>query len=261
MDFSRGLENKVILITGGCGDIGGATAAKLAELGAHVVIFDLFDQQAGEARTHELGGTAYRKVDQGDAGQVQDAVAAVAKEFKRLDTVIGNAGIGPGGNVIDMTEADWLEVLRVNLIGCAMLAKAGLKAMLAQDLDADGIRGKVLFTSSWVGDFPSPGADGYCVSKAGVNHMTRLIAQRHAPDRILANALAPGILDAGLTKKAAFQRDAELRKKFQSYIPLGEYGTAQQVADAFVFLCSRESNYMTGHVMVVDGGCTLTKRV
>jgi NAD(P)-dependent dehydrogenase (short-subunit alcohol dehydrogenase family) len=208
-----------------------------------------------------LGAAAYRKVDQGNAEQVQDAVAAVAKEFHRLDAVIGNAGVGPGGSVVDLTEQDWLEVLRVNLIGCAMLAKAGLKAMLAQELDADGIRGKILFTSSWVGDFPSPGADAYCVSKAGVNHMTRLIAQKHAPDRILANAVAPGILDAGLTKKAAFQRDAELRAKFQSYIPLGEFGTAEQVADAFVFLCSRESNYMTGHILVVDGGCTLTKRV
>jgi NAD(P)-dependent dehydrogenase (short-subunit alcohol dehydrogenase family) len=261
MDITRGLKDKVVLITGGCGDIGGATAAKLAELGARVVILDLLDEPAGETRTRALGAAAYRKADQGNAEQIQDAVAAVAKEFKRLDEGIGNAGIGPGGSVVDLTEQDWVEVLRVNLVGCAMLAKAGLQVMLGQEPDPDGIRGKILFTSSWVGDFPSPGADAYCVSKAGLNHMTRLIAQKHAPDRILANAVAPGILDAGLTKKAAFQRDAELRKKFQSYIPLGEYGTAEQVADAFVFLCSRESNYMTGHITVVDGGCTLTKRV
>ncbi len=261
MDNARGLKDKVIFITGGCGDIGGATGAKLADLGARVVIADLLDERAGQARAREVGAAAYRQVDQGNVEQVQESVAAVANEFKRLDAVIGNAGIGPGGSVIDLTERDWLDVLRVNLIGCAMLAKAGLKAMLEQEPDAEGIRGRILFTSSWVGDFPSPGADAYCVSKAGINHMTRLIAQKHAPDRILANAVAPGILDAGLTKKAAFQRDPELRKRFQSYIPLGEYGTAEQVADAFVFLCSRESNYLTGHVLVVDGGCTLTKRV
>jgi NAD(P)-dependent dehydrogenase (short-subunit alcohol dehydrogenase family) len=261
MDTTRGLKDRVVVITGGCGDIGGATGRKLAELGAQIVVFDLLDNQAGEARTREFGGAAYRKVDQGNAEQVQDAIAAIAGEFKRLDTVIGNAGVGPGGTVLEVTERDWLDVLRVNLVGCAMLAKAAIKAMLNQKSDADGIRGKLLFTSSWVGEFPSPGADPYCVSKAGLNHMVRLIAQTHAPDRILANAVAPGILDAGLTRKAAFQRDARLRQKYQSYIPLGEFGSADQVAHAFVYLCSRESNYMTGHIMLVDGGCTLTKRV
>ena len=260
MERTRGLKDKTILITGGCGDIGGTMTRKLAELGARVIIFDLLNKKAGEARTRELDGAAYRKVDQGNANQVQEAVAAVARKFKRLDVVIGNAGIGPGGNVLDLTESEWVEVLRVNLIGCAMLAKAALKAMLGQPIDAGGIRGKILFTSSWVGDFPSPGADGYCVSKAGLNHLTRLIAQRHAPDRILANAVAPGILKAGLTKNVAFRRAPGLREKLQSYIPLVEFGTAEQVADAFVYLCSPESNYMTGHIMVVDGGCTLTKR-
>jgi NAD(P)-dependent dehydrogenase (short-subunit alcohol dehydrogenase family) len=98
------------------------------------------------------------------------------------------------------------------------------------------------------------------VSKAGLNHFVRLVAQEFAGKRILVNAVAPGILNAGLTKKAAFQRDESLRQKYIDYIPLGEFGTAEQVAGAFVFLSSSESNYITGQILTVDGGCTMTKR-
>jgi NAD(P)-dependent dehydrogenase (short-subunit alcohol dehydrogenase family) len=123
MNALKGLIDKVVVITGGYGDIGGATAQKLAALGAKVVIFGLLDEQAGLARTREVGGVAYKKADQGDGAQVQKAIDDVAKEFKSLDIAIGNAGIGPGGGVLEATESDWLDVMRVNLIGCAMLAK------------------------------------------------------------------------------------------------------------------------------------------
>src|SRR5271157_2277319 len=117
MSDSRGIEDKVVVITGGCGDIGGATAQKLSALGAKVIIFDLLDESAGLVRTYELGGIAYKKVDQGDGAQVEQAIDEVALGFKRLDIAIGNAGIGPGGGVLEATESDWLAVMRVNLIG------------------------------------------------------------------------------------------------------------------------------------------------
>lgn len=257
---SRGLENKVVVITGGCGDIGGATALKLSALQAKAVLFDIVDGPSGEARKRELGASAFKRVDQAKTDELRQAIAEVAKEFGGVDVVIGNAGVGPGGNLLDLEDSDWEEVLRVNLIGCAQLAQAAVRQMLTQPLNRNRIRGKVLFTSSWVGHFPSPGAIPYCVSKAGLNHFVRLTAQEFASKGILVNAVAPGILNAGLTKKAAFERDPQLREKYLSYIPLGEFGTAEQVADAFVFLASSESDYMTGQILVVDGGCTLTKR-
>jgi NAD(P)-dependent dehydrogenase (short-subunit alcohol dehydrogenase family) len=261
MKDSRQLNNKVIAITGGCGDIGGATARKLSDLGATVVLLDLLDPKAGQSRMRELRASGYMKVDQSKTDEIRGGIADIARQFGKLDVVIGNAGVGPGGNLLDLTDADWEGVLRVNLIGCAQLAQAAVRQMLSQKPDkATKIRGKVLFTSSWVGDFPSPGAIPYCVSKAGLNHLVRLMAQEFAAKGILANAVAPGILNAGLTKKAAFQRDPKLRKKYLDYIPMGEFGTADQVADAFVFLCSGESNYMTGQILVVDGGCTITRR-
>jgi NAD(P)-dependent dehydrogenase (short-subunit alcohol dehydrogenase family) len=260
MNNSRGLEGKVMVITGGCGDIGGESARKLAALGANCVLFDIVDDSTGQSRMKELGASAYMKVDQGKTDEVRRGIADVAKQFGHVDVAIGNAGVGPGGYLLDLTDEDWESVLRVNLIGCAQLAQAAVRQMLTQPADDNGIRGKVLFTSSWVGDFPSPGAIPYCVSKAGLNHFVRLAAQEYAPKGILVNAVAPGILNAGLTKKAAFQRDAGLRAKYLGYIPLGEFGTAQQVADAYVFLSSAESNYMTGQILTVDGGCTITKR-
>jgi NAD(P)-dependent dehydrogenase (short-subunit alcohol dehydrogenase family) len=259
LENSRGLSGKVIMITGGCGDIGSETAARLSSFGARVILFDLLSENDGRTRARQLGAVAYKRVDQGNAEELQRAMAEVIQEFHRLDTVIGNAAVGSGGRLLDLTAPQWEDALRVNLIGCAMLAQFAVKQMLTQTPDSAEIRGKVLFTSSWVGSFPSPGAMQYCVSKAGLNHLVRLSAQEYAARGIRVNAVAPGILDAGLTRKA-FVGDPTLRSKFLASVPVGEFGTAGQVADAFVFLCSRESNYMTGQIMFVDGGCSLTKK-
>jgi NAD(P)-dependent dehydrogenase (short-subunit alcohol dehydrogenase family) len=256
---SRGLNDKVIVITGGCGDIGGETAARLSKFGTRVILFDLLGEDEGTARTRHLGGVAYRKVDQGNSEELQGAIEQVAREFQRLDVVIGNAAVGSGGRLLDLTARQWEDALRVNLVGCAMLAKFAVRHMVEQSPDSAGIRGKILFTSSWVGSFPSPGAIQYCVSKAGLDHLVRLSAQEYAAKGIRVNAVAPGILDAGLTRKA-FEGDQTLRSKFLASVPVGEFGTTDQVADAFVFLCSRESNYMTGQILFVDGGCSLTKK-
>jgi NAD(P)-dependent dehydrogenase (short-subunit alcohol dehydrogenase family) len=257
-DNSRGLKEKVIVLTGGCGDIGGATAKKLAALGARVVLFDLLEESQGKVRARELGAVEYQRVDQGDEANVAAAIAAVASRYGRLDTVIGNAAIGSRGGLADLTAADWERSLRVNVIGCALLGRAAIQHMLGQTPDREGIRGKLLFTSSWVGVVPRPGAIDYCVGKAALNHLVREAAQEAASRGIRVNAVAPGILDAGLTSQA-FQKEPALRDQFLALIPVGEFGTAEQIADAFVFLCSRESNYMTGQILIVDGGCSLTK--
>lgn len=258
-DNSRGLQGKVVVITGGCGDIGGETTKKLSSFGARVILFDLLSESTGAARTRELGGIAYKRVDQGNSQELQTAIAQVAEDFARLDIVIGNAALGAGGGLLDLTADEWAEALRVNLIGCAMLAQSAVKQMLEQAPDPAGIRGKLLFTSSWVGTYASPGAIQYCVSKAGLDHLVRLVAQEYAAKGIRVNAVAPGILDAGLTRNE-FERDPTLRQTFLASVPVGEFGTPEQIADAFVFLCSRESDYMTGQILFVDGGCALTKK-
>lgn len=183
----------------------------------------------------------------------------MSRDFGKLDVVIGNAAHLSIGRLLERTAQDWEQSLRVNVIGCAMLAQAAVVQMLQQSRDTDGVRGKILFTSSWVGSYPYPGSIDYCASKAALDHLARLVAQEYAAQGIRVNAVAPGILDGGASRRAVEEKP-ELRKMMLASIPAGELGTSDQVADAFVYLCSPESNYMTGHVLFVDGGCSLTKR-
>lgn len=259
MDNHRGLKDKVIVVTGGCGDIGGATTQKLAAFGAKVVVFDIRTPEAGRDHARRMGAVEYLKVDQGNDSEVHQGIEAVSRDFGRLDVVIGNAAHLSIGRLLERTAQDWEQSLRVNVVGCAMLAQAAVTQMLKQPLDEAGIRGKILFTSSWVGSYPYPGSIDYCASKAALDHLTRLVAQEYASQAIRVNAVAPGILDGGASRRAV-EKKPELRKMMLASIPCGELGTSEQVADSFVFLCSPGSNYMTGHILFVDGGCSLTKR-
>jgi 3-oxoacyl-[acyl-carrier protein] reductase len=259
MNADRGLRDAVIIITGGCGDIGSATTRKLAAHGAQVVVWDILENDIGKAHVKGLGGIEYRRVDQGSAEGVHQGIEDVSKRLGRLDVVIGNAVHASLGRLLDRTWEDWQESFRVNVTGCAMLAQAAVKVMLAQAPNADGVRDKLLFTSSWVGTYPYPGSIDYCASKAALDHLVRLVAQEYASQGIRANALSPGILKAGSSLKA-LERKPELLEMMLAAIPVEELGTPEQIADAYVFLCSKESNYMTGHVLFVDGGASLTKR-
>jgi len=259
MTDDRGLKDKVIVITGGCGDIGSATGRKLAKLGARVAIWDILDQAAGHAHVVGLGGVEYRRIDQGNPAEIHAGIEGLAKRLGRLDVVIGNAVHASLGRILDRTWQDWQQSFLVNVTGCAMLSQAAVKVMLKQSRDDGGVRGKILFTSSWVGTHPYPGSIDYCVSKAALDHLVRLVAQEYAADGILVNAVSPGILDAGSSRKA-LARKPELLKMMLAAIPSDKLGTPEQIADAYVFLCSGESNYMTGQIMFVDGGASLTKR-
>jgi NAD(P)-dependent dehydrogenase (short-subunit alcohol dehydrogenase family) len=259
MDDNRGLKDAVVIITGGCGDIGSATTRKLVAQGAKVIVWDILETEVGTAHVNGLRGIEYRRIDQGDANAVHAGVEDVAKRYGRLDATIGNAVHASLGRLLERTAEEWQESFRVNVTGCAMLAQAAVKIMLRQSPNADGIRGKLLFTSSWVGSHPYPGSIDYCASKAALDHLIRLIAQEYASQGIRANGVCPGILNAGSSRKA-LERKPELLKMMLAAIPAEALGTPEQIADAYVFLCSRESNYMTGHIMFIDGGASLTKR-
>ena len=116
-----------------------------------------------------------------------------------------------------------------------------------------------MFTSSWTAQHPLPGNMPYVITKAAIETMSRAIAQELAHEGIIANSMAPGILYAGLTKKLC-DTIPGLRDTLTDLVPLGDLGNARQVAEAYYFLCSDESNYMTGQVMTVDGGCSVIKR-
>jgi NAD(P)-dependent dehydrogenase (short-subunit alcohol dehydrogenase family) len=155
---------------------------------------------------------------------------------------------------VKLTEVDvdeWDKVMAVNLRAAMLLAQASARQMLAK-----GTKGQIIFTSSWVSETPWPEIGPYHTSKAGMNQLMRGFARELAESGIRANAVAPGIVGAGMAKHQ-WDTDPDYRARAQRAVPLGYLQPVETVADAFLFLCSSAASYMTGSVLFVDGGCSL----
>jgi len=256
------LEDKIVVITGGCGDIGKATALRLTKEGARVVLFDV-DLPASvrlELKTQfNSGVVTYSQADVTNQESLRAAFGNVIDKFRRLDVAIANAGIVRNQKFLEISFEDWQRTLDVNLGGAFLTAQLACRLMVKQEPSEKGIRGKILFTGSWVQDMPWPEGASYITSKSGVKMLAKTMAQEVAPLGIRVNVLAPGIVMAGLSKKI-YEADPRFRERVGEAIPLGEMQTAESVADAFAFLCSSDSDYMTGAVLVVDGGASLVRR-
>jgi NAD(P)-dependent dehydrogenase (short-subunit alcohol dehydrogenase family) len=168
-----------------------------------------------------------------------------------LDVAIGNAGIVESAPFLEVTRVQWQAHLDVNLSGCFNLGQSAARLMVER-----GTRGQIVFTGSWVGEIPWPEISAYCVSKAGVRMLARSMARELAGAGIRVNVVAPGIVMAGMARRQ-YETDPDYARRASVVIPLGEFGTAEQVAKATAFLCSRDAEYMTGSVLLLDGGASL----
>jgi NAD(P)-dependent dehydrogenase (short-subunit alcohol dehydrogenase family) len=241
-----------IAITGGIGDIGLAMAIELAGRGAHVSLIDRVSAQAAEPRLAEVaraGSCSYHAADVTDRDAVDDVMAAIDP----LDVVIGNAGIVLPAPFLEVTAHQWQQQLDVNLTGCFNVGQAAARVMVARQHP-----GKIILIGSWVGDVPWPDISAYSVTKAGIRMLAKSMARELAPYGIRVNVIAPGIVFAGMARQQ-YESDARYAKRASSAIPLGQLGTAEQIGKAAAFLCSRDSDYMTGSVLLVDGGASLFK--
>ena len=247
------LPGRVVVITGGCGDIGRATAAAFAREGAKVILVDLLSPSEARAAlgAADANPFVYVPCDVRDRAAVRDMIAAVESRYGGPDVAIANAGITRSTPALAVSQDEWAQVLDVNLGGAFHVAQEAAAAMVRQER-----HGVLLFTGSWVGEVPSRGLLPYCVSKAGVQMLARCLALELAPHGIRANVVAPGVLDAGVSAQI-FREFPERRAPFQKIVPLGTLGTAEQVADAFVFLASDAAAYITGTTLLVDGGASL----
>jgi NAD(P)-dependent dehydrogenase (short-subunit alcohol dehydrogenase family) len=252
---AEGIAGKVILVTGGCGDLGRATVQALVAEGATVVASDLYPPDEARARLGgwgDAGGIAhYVRADVRERPEVDAAIADIVARFGRLDIAISNAGVGRGIPFLDITPEDWAFHLDSNLTGCFHVGQAAAQQMVAQ-----GRGGLILFTGTWVQEIPWPEIAAYCASKGGLLMLMRCMARELAPYRIRANIVAPGIVKAGLAGRQ-YEHELQYRERVGKVIPLGEMGTPQQVAQAFVYLCSAAADYMTGTSLLIDGGCSL----
>jgi NAD(P)-dependent dehydrogenase (short-subunit alcohol dehydrogenase family) len=239
-----------IAITGGLGDIGLAMAIELAGRGAHVSLIDRVPEETAAPRLAEVtaaGTCSYHAADVTDRAAVEGVVAAIDP----LDVVISNAGIVLPAPFLEVTAHEWQQQLDVNLTGCFNVGQAAARGMVARRRP-----GKIIFTGSWVGDVPWPDISAYSVTKAGIRMLAKSMARELAPHGIRVNVIAPGIVFAGMARQQ-YESDALYARRAATAIPLGEFGTAEQIAKATAFLCSPDSDYMTGSVLLVDGGASL----
>jgi NAD(P)-dependent dehydrogenase (short-subunit alcohol dehydrogenase family) len=247
---TRALDGLGVVLTGGAGDIGVATCAELLQRGARVTLIDRKSEQEAEpwlARIGASASVAYRQADVRDRSAVEEALGAVDP----LDVAIGNAAVVESAPFLEITAEQWKTQLDVNLTGCFNLGQATARLMVER-----GTRGRIIFTGSWVQDVPWPEIAAYSASKAGLRMLARSMARELAPHGILVNVLAPGIVDAGLARRQ-LEAEPQYARRVAKAIPLGKLQTAEQVARAMTFLCSPDSDYITGAVLLADGGCSL----
>jgi NAD(P)-dependent dehydrogenase (short-subunit alcohol dehydrogenase family) len=202
---------------------------------------------------------SYVSTDVTDRTSLESAFRNIRQQHKRLDVVIANAGMVANQPFLEVTPENWKATLDLNLTGAFNTAQIAARIMAKQDPVEGGVRGKILFTGSWVQDMPWPEGTAYIVSKSGVKMLAKTMAQELASLGIRVNLLAPGIVMAGLSKKI-YEADPTFRERVGQAIPLREMQTAESVAASFVFLCSSDSDYMTGAVLLVDGGTSLVRR-
>ena len=239
----RGLRGKRTVITGGASGIGAATAARFLEEQARVVIIDR-QRDALDRINRELPGlTGTVMADVADRDAVDRAFAEVERLVGGLDVLINNAGISVRHRFVDISPADWSNVLRVNLDGVFHVAQACAKRM------TDGVIINMGSTNGLVGH---PMYADYNASKAGVIALTRSMALELAP-RIRVNAVCPGYI---LTPMQQAEYSSEMLAEVEQKIPLRRHGRPEEVAALFAFLASDEAAYLTGQCYLIDGGET-----
>ncbi len=244
------LKDQVAVITGGARGIGREIALTLARQAADVALFDvqpeILEQTIAQIRA--LGRRSEGIiVDVTDGKQVEDGVAKVLDKLGKIDILINNAGITKDGLLVRMDDAQWDRVLEINLKGTFLCTRAVAKHMLKQR------RGRIISIASIVGLIGNPGQANYAASKAGIIGFTKAVAKELASRGVTCNAIAPGFIQTEMTDVLPEEAKARLMQA----IPMGTLGSPTDVAQAALFLASEAARYITGHVLVVDGGLAM----
>jgi 3-oxoacyl-[acyl-carrier protein] reductase len=240
-------KDKVAIITGASRGIGRSIALALAAQGAKIVAFDL-DLAETEKVAEEIRAMGVESIGvQGNvtvAGDTERLIDAAVEKFGRVDILVNNAGITRDGLLMRMKDEDWDAVLSVNLKGAFLCSRAASKVMTKQRY------GRIINIASVVGQMGNAGQANYCASKAGLMGLTKSNARELAKRNVTVNAIAPGFIATAMTDALP----EKTRQELAAQIPLERLGTADDIANAVVFLATERSGYITGQVIGVNGG-------
>ncbi|KAL4936483.1 hypothetical protein BDV06DRAFT_227858 [Aspergillus oleicola] len=265
----RRLEGKVALVTGSSSGMGRATALALAREGAILVCCDLkpepnpngYEDDISKATVDVIiknGGNAmFQRVDISNFAQVEAAFERTAEIFGRLDILVNCAGLwAPFRKFVDEDDDLWSRMLQINTAGTSKMSRLAIRQFLKQDVDERwGSRGRIVNVSSCAANIAYAGEVAYSATKASINHMTRAGAIDHARDYVNINCIAPGVVATGMARGNLENQD--ILKTMKGATPWPRLGVPQDIAQAILFFCLPESQWITGQILSVDGGMTL----
>jgi gluconate 5-dehydrogenase len=245
-DFS--LTNRVALVTGSSRGLGRAIAQGLAAAGAKVILHgrDPGRLAATAAELPNVAGTL--AFDVSDRAATKSAFETIGRDHGRLDILVNNAGVIPRKPLLETTDEDWTSVIDSNLSAYFRLSREAARLMVPAK------SGRIIMISSIMGLVGRPTIPGYITAKAGLHGMVRALSAELAPSGVTVNAIAPGFFPTDATE--ALHNDPKFADWIASRAPMGRWGDPKELAGPAVFLASRAASYITGHILVVDGGLT-----
>jgi len=246
------LENKIALVTGARRGIGRGIALTLAKAGAKVAVTDIDEKECEQVvkEIEKMGGQAIaKKMDVTNKEEIDETIEATIKKFGKLDILVNNAGICPFKPFLELTEQDWDKVLEINLKGYFLCAQRAAKEMIKQKWGRIVNIASVAMGQMGVG---MANIVHYVASKGGVAGMTEALAVELSPQGINVNAISPGVIETKMAEPVI--SDPKAKESLLARVPKGRTGKPEDIANAVLFLASEEADYITGAILVVDGG-------